>query len=553
MHFYVLRAIPVAAMAILWGCAGAGDTPILDEADTGVIEDPIKDPITDAGKTPPPHFDAAAPAWPDGPPPPPKIDSGPQPSQAKLVISEIMANPAAVYDSAGEWFELFNAGSSTVDLAGWSINDSSGKSHTIDSGAQLIVAPGKYVVLGKSDDVAKNGGAPVDYAYGSSWNLSNTEDQILLLDAAGTLIDAVEYSAGWPIESGTSLSLQNPLWDNNKSASWCSEATPWPGSAGDFGTPGSAALCAGSPPPPPAIDAGAPPPPKADATVDSISPDSTVDTVAPPPPPPGSIKVAAIQYGPGQFTYALGCSDDNCGLAYYIQEAASNGANYVVTPEYAFDQQYYIWFPTNGVKPATDANWGPNSLLGQLSQLADTENITLIVTLMTQGGTTAAPEFYNTHIVLDAQGKVVQTHKKYYLYSGEKKNLTAGTNCCDLFDTPAGKAGLLICADINCIVYLDYKNQGSCTKAGLTMMDNFVAQKARIVFFSSYWMAWKNPIWKAKAIMAKFAQYANAYVVGANIIDGNYHGGGVFAPDGTTIDLVDQKTPGIAYGTIPAP
>jgi|GEM_PF-5342687 predicted amidohydrolase len=539
MKYYVVRLLTVLFVGTLWSCAGTGDALDPIEVDAGTIEDPIKDPKVDAG-TPSTPVDAS-PGSPDS--------ADPVPTATNIIITEIMANPAAVYDSAGEWFELFNPSAAGVDLQGWVFQDVSGKAHTIDS--QLVIAAGQYLVLAKNADITKNGGVPASYAYGSSWNLSNGEDQILLYDTTGALVDAVEYAAGWTIESGASLSLKDLQWDNNKSSSWCSETKPWPGSAGDFGTPGTAALCQTSYVPPVVVDAG-PAPTKADATVDSVSPDSTVDTIAPPPPPPGSIKVAAIQYGPGHYTFAMGCTDDNCGLAYYIKEAASNGAKYIVTPEYAFDQQYYEFFPANGVKPATDSNWGSNSLLGQLSQLADTENINLIVTLMTQGGTSAAPEFYNTHIVLDEQGKVVQTHKKYYLYSGEKKNLTAGENCCDLFDTPAGKAGLLICADINCIVYLDYKNQGSCTKAGLTKMNEFATGNARIVFFSSYWMAWKNPIWKAKAIMAKFAKHANAYVVGANIIDGNYHGGGVFAPDGTTIDLVDQKTsPGIAYGTIP--
>ena len=39
-----------------------------------------------------------------------------------LLISEVMANPAAVSDSNGEWFELFNASLHSIDLNGLTIS-----------------------------------------------------------------------------------------------------------------------------------------------------------------------------------------------------------------------------------------------------------------------------------------------------------------------------------------------------------------------------------------------------------------------------------------------
>ena len=39
----------------------------------------------------------------------------------ELVINEIIQNPAAVFDSAGEWFELFNPNASVVDIDGWTL------------------------------------------------------------------------------------------------------------------------------------------------------------------------------------------------------------------------------------------------------------------------------------------------------------------------------------------------------------------------------------------------------------------------------------------------
>jgi hypothetical protein len=57
-----------------------------------------------------------------------KKDSGPPPPDGptgavKIVITEIMANPGAVGDDKGEWFEVYNAGTTTVNLKGWKLKE----------------------------------------------------------------------------------------------------------------------------------------------------------------------------------------------------------------------------------------------------------------------------------------------------------------------------------------------------------------------------------------------------------------------------------------------
>ena len=44
-------------------------------------------------------------------------------SPGDVIINEIMQNPAAVADAAGEWFELYNPTASDIDLDGWTILD----------------------------------------------------------------------------------------------------------------------------------------------------------------------------------------------------------------------------------------------------------------------------------------------------------------------------------------------------------------------------------------------------------------------------------------------
>ncbi len=38
------------------------------------------------------------------------------PASSDLIITEIMQNPSAVEDANGEWFEIYNSGSSPVDM-----------------------------------------------------------------------------------------------------------------------------------------------------------------------------------------------------------------------------------------------------------------------------------------------------------------------------------------------------------------------------------------------------------------------------------------------------
>ena len=48
---------------------------------------------------------------------------GGDPSPYNVVVTEVMVNPAAVSDSYGEWFELYNAGSSIISMEGWLLLD----------------------------------------------------------------------------------------------------------------------------------------------------------------------------------------------------------------------------------------------------------------------------------------------------------------------------------------------------------------------------------------------------------------------------------------------
>lgn len=146
----------------------------------------------------------------------------------ELIISEVMANPSTVSDTQGEWFEIYNRTDSAIDLNGLNFYDSGSNSHTISE--TLFIEASSYLVLGRNNDTAVNGGLTVNYVY-SNFTLGNSSDDIFI-DFMGVQLAALSYtndgvfgvagiSAEW-LGSGYGLS---------------------PGSfsygAGDIGTPGS--------------------------------------------------------------------------------------------------------------------------------------------------------------------------------------------------------------------------------------------------------------------------------------------------------------------------
>ncbi len=151
-----------------------------------------------------------------------------------LLISEFMADPKAVTDANGEWFELYNPTSDPVNLHNWTIKDLGSDHHTIN--VDLIIQPGAYLVLGRNIDTAANGGAPVAYVY-TGLTLANSADALLLLAPDGTEIDRVVWGDASGLEIAPGVS--NERANLTEPAQWTTANTAWPGSAGDLGTPGT--------------------------------------------------------------------------------------------------------------------------------------------------------------------------------------------------------------------------------------------------------------------------------------------------------------------------
>lgn len=164
------------------------------------------------------------------------------------IINEVMADPAAVTDDVGEWVEIYNPGSTSIDLKGWRIVSNNDAAHTIAT--SVVVAAGGYVVLARNGTASQNGGVTASYVYGTGLTLANASDWIALRNATGASVDSVAWATSVP--SGSTRGVTDPGADNLdvKGANWHTAATVY--GKGDKGTPGARNDGYAVPPGPPA-------------------------------------------------------------------------------------------------------------------------------------------------------------------------------------------------------------------------------------------------------------------------------------------------------------
>ncbi|WP_101760416.1 lamin tail domain-containing protein [Oceanicoccus sp. KOV_DT_Chl] len=146
-----------------------------------------------------------------------------------LLITEVMANPAAVSDANGEWFEVWNTRNHSIDLNGLTVRDEGSNNFTVDE--PLLVAAGAFFVFAKNGDSASNGGLNADYSY-SNFTLANSSDAIII-EFAGNLIDNLSYNDS---------ALFGAAGNSAERIGGAFMLTPFEFSYGDgdIGTPGSA-------------------------------------------------------------------------------------------------------------------------------------------------------------------------------------------------------------------------------------------------------------------------------------------------------------------------
>ena len=115
-------------------------------------------------------------------------------ASADIYFTEYLNNTTNGDEDTYEWCEIYNAGTTAVDLTGWSFadNTSGGVIETFG-----IIKPGAFMIIAKNAQAWANTWTPGDVgSTAHEWtgeNLSNTADALNLFDAAGVLQAHLSY------------------------------------------------------------------------------------------------------------------------------------------------------------------------------------------------------------------------------------------------------------------------------------------------------------------------------------------------------------------------
>lgn len=159
-------------------------------------------------------------------------------ARANVVISEIMYNPSQGSDTDLEWVEIYNTGSSPVDLTAWKLDGSNFDDITINPGEYVVIA--RELVDGTDDDNESfewhygNGDGTWDSNDGNykavDGSFSLTDDDMVIL-SSDTYADSVNYSSSWGAKGNGKTLYKINLNGGNIKENWAE-------SIFDGGTPG---------------------------------------------------------------------------------------------------------------------------------------------------------------------------------------------------------------------------------------------------------------------------------------------------------------------------
>lgn len=148
---------------------------------------------------------------------------------ASVIINEFHYDPID-HTKAEEFIEFYNPTAAPISMAGWTIQ--SAVDYTFPAGTSIAAGGYKVVVQNLAGFAASFSGAgtPLGPWVGT---LKNSGEKIRLHDAAGNLVDEVDYKAGfpWPTATkgaGVSAELMHPELNNDLGGSWRPGSTPPP-------------------------------------------------------------------------------------------------------------------------------------------------------------------------------------------------------------------------------------------------------------------------------------------------------------------------------------
>jgi predicted amidohydrolase len=308
------------------------------------------------------------------------------------------------------------------------------------------------------------------------------------------------------------------------------------------------------------------------------------------PPASNSFRVAAVQFG-GHNIEELGERHGVEALGGLVRRAAKNGARLVVTPELAL-QGAPEQDPRVGTNVIDSSAYQPAGVIGSMGRLARSLGVTIVFHTSTLGnrlpplGEAKAREHrafkydlnrlkpedakklarfrelllaearrprrerFDAALAVDGSGKVVANHHKFH------SEWTMGTRGTSLehscFMTPAGKIGILVCADGQEALKKMPKNP---RKPDKKLLKEFIDKPdLAAIAYPTMWMA-RGPgnMWRWKSVNQQsiLAQVTRAWVIASNNNDALGVGGGIYRPDGTPVESSINDRPEIHYADLP--
>ena len=154
-----------------------------------------------------------------------------QPCGGSICINEVMPNPNGYDDAAwpnGEWLELHNSGTSSVDVRNWYFSNKASKTLYLNSASIVgfdannastyTIAPGDYMIIARNAS--------------TTFYVANSNDFMTLYDSSNGWVDEATWNSS---SSGVSLE-EDPA---NAYNDWIPTANPTPGSSNSGGGGGT--------------------------------------------------------------------------------------------------------------------------------------------------------------------------------------------------------------------------------------------------------------------------------------------------------------------------
>ncbi len=130
---------------------------------------------------------------------------------ADVRITEI-AWMGTVSSQYSEWFELYNDGATSVNLAGWKLAQGDG---SVVFTMTKSIGANEYLLVERTTASAPDAVPGIDDEAGpfGASGFANTGEDLVLEDASGVSVDTLSYASGWPAGDATTKATMQ--WDGS--------------------------------------------------------------------------------------------------------------------------------------------------------------------------------------------------------------------------------------------------------------------------------------------------------------------------------------------------